>query len=76
MNKQILWLDFSDHKAWSNVDYIKYKETGDFNKALDSNKSYDVVTKDTLGAVLALKEGSVYRKEISRGYIVQLTVKS
>lgn len=76
MNKQILWLDFNDHKAWSNVDYIKYKETGDFNKALDSNKSYDVVTKDTLGAVLALKEGSVYRKEISRGYIVQLTVKS
>ena len=26
MNKQILWLDFGDHTAWSNVDYIKYRE--------------------------------------------------
>lgn len=76
MNKQILWLDFGDHAAWSNVDYIKYRENGDFNKWIDSDKSYTVVTKETPGAMLALKEGSVYRKEISDGYIVQLTVKS
>ena len=76
LNKQILWLDFGDFDAWSNVDFIRYRDTGDFNKALDSNKSYEIVQKGDQGATLALKEGSVYRKEISPGYVVQLTVKS